>query len=286
MASTSPLKATHTATQIALFRPDESLPLLTQNAQPDQRPYIHPWRAPDGLGELTENAPGHHPWQHGLYVGLNQLNGYGFWLEGLGKDAHLDGTFHPEPLQAPILDGPTATWQVRSAWHTPGGNHLLDEEQRWRIHDHGIYISLDLDWTLTAVTDLHFSRYDYGGLFLRMPYRQETGGNALSSEGLGLPQAEGQRARWVAVAMPLDGRPDPAGLAFLDHPSNPEHPVPWRVDSQLGISPSRCIAGPWDLAAGASSQNHYSILAFCGPINAPFVDAAWLDFAGQDFPLA
>jgi len=285
MASSSLLKATHNATQIALFRPNESIPFLTQNAQLNRRPYIHPLHAPDGLGQLTEDAPGHHPWQHGLYVGLNQLNGYGFWLEGLGKDPHLDGTFHPEPLQAPILDGPTAAWQVRSAWRAPDGSHLLDEKQQWCAHDHGAYISLDLTWTLTAVTDLHFGQYDYGGLFLRMPYRQETGGHALSSEGLELPQAEGQRARWVAVAMPLADRPDPAGLAFLDHPDNPEHPVPWRVDGQLGISPSRCIARAWDLAAGAASQNRYRVLAFCGPINATFVDTAWSDFAGQDSPL-
>lgn len=282
MTRTNTLKATCTASQIALYRAPATVPFLTQHAQADQRPYIHPLLAPDGCGVLTENTPDHHPWQHGIYVGLNQINGYGFWLEGLGQDTHLDGTFHPAPLEAPIINGPTASWHVHSAWRAPDGNHLLDEKQHWHLQDHDTYLSLDLDWTLSAATDLHFGQYAYGGLFLRMPYRQETGGQALSSTGLSLPQAEGQRARWVAVAMPLKDRSDPAGIAFLDHPDNPEHPVPWRVDGQLGISPSRCIAGSWDLAAKHTSLNRYRILTFCGSINPEFVDTAWNDFSHQN----
>src|SRR5262245_11744128 len=101
------LRADHSASGISLFRGAGSEPLLVQHADPDRRPYLHPIRPPDGIGVLTEDAPPHHPWQHGLYVGLNDVNGVGFWKEGAG-----DGTFHPRPLASPVVAVNEAHWTV------------------------------------------------------------------------------------------------------------------------------------------------------------------------------
>jgi hypothetical protein len=60
---------------------DSNMPVLVQEAPEQGRPYIHPLHAPKGGGILTENAPGHHPWQHGLYVGLNDVTGLKVWAE-------------------------------------------------------------------------------------------------------------------------------------------------------------------------------------------------------------
>ena len=70
-----------------------------------------------------------------------------------------------------------------------------------------------------------------------------------------------------------------AGVAILDHPGNPEHPAPWRVDSQLGIAPSRCIAGDWRLAAGGSSRNRYRLLSFTGAPDSTAIESVWRNFA-------
>lgn len=43
---------------LQLFRNGQTEPILTQNAKPDCRPYIHPILAPDGQGELTQYSPG------------------------------------------------------------------------------------------------------------------------------------------------------------------------------------------------------------------------------------
>jgi hypothetical protein len=114
-----------------------------------------------------------------------------------------------------------------------------------------------------------------------MPYRQEFGGQAINSEGQINSLAEGKRARWVACSMPIEGRTDQAGLAYMDHPNNPEHPVPWRVDYQLGISPSRCIAGQWQLAKGEAKTSQYRILVFCGSTNPIAMNVYWNDFAAK-----
>src|SRR5687767_769501 len=43
--------------------------LVTQNAAPNHRPYLHPLRASDGR-VVTEDRPAHHPHQTGLFWGL------------------------------------------------------------------------------------------------------------------------------------------------------------------------------------------------------------------------
>jgi hypothetical protein len=278
-----PIRCEHTQGQLALYRDGGPLPLLTQMAVTDTRPYIHPLLSPDGVGEMTENQPGHHLWQHGLYVGLNDVNGVGFWTEGLTGSA-LDGTFHPRPLAEPeIVDSNTVSWEVVTDWRAPDGAPLLTETQCWRFTDNGATYLLDLDWTLAARTALRFGQYSYGGLFLRMPWRAETGGDILSSEGARSHEtAEAQRARWVALSMPVPGRSTgPVGVAFFDHPTNPEHPNPWRVDGNLGIVPSRCIAGGWSLSAGTETLSRYRLYVFQGPIDAATIEAEWARFARE-----
>jgi hypothetical protein len=282
----SQLSAVATSQRIALSRPGTAAPLLVQQAAPDRRPFLHPVLAPDGVGVVTEDAPSHHPWQHGIYTGLNDVNGAGFWMEGLREHARAtDGTFHPRPLAAPRLSGATAAWSVLTEWRAPaaaGGAPLLEETQAWRFEDGGAGFVLDLDWTLRAAVDVAFGQYAYGGLFLRTPYRAERGGAVRSSEGGDARAADGARARWMAVAVPIEGRPEAlpdAGVAVLGHPSNPEFPPPWRVDRQLGVSPSRCVAGAWRLPAGAASTERYRLLVFAGPIDAAAVEAQWRRFA-------
>ncbi len=275
----SPLRGDHTPSCIAIFRHDQSTPLLVQRADPDTRPFIHPILAPDGNGTLTENAPPHHPWQHGLYVGLNDVNGVGFWTEGRANNPQ-DGSFHPRPLAKPSVDGSTCQWEVISDWRAPDGSPLMMESQAWSLRDLGTHYHLDLCWTLTAAIDLTFGAYSYGGLFVRMPFVNE--GTVVNSEGQRTSaDTEAQRARWVAIAMPLPDRQghDPtAGMAMMDHPGNPQHPVPWRVDGQLGISPSRCIAGAWHLTAGASSIAHHRVFIHAGPTDVSVVKSSWADF--------
>ncbi|REE67968.1 methane monooxygenase PmoA-like [Paenibacillus taihuensis] len=272
------LSVESTETCIRIFRGGTSEPIVEQRAEPGERPYIHPVVAPDGGGVLTENAPPHHPWQHGIYVGLNDVNGVGFWEEGL-RNKPTDGSFNPLRLQAIIVGPHYAAWEVETEWLDPNGQPMLVETQAWGLHDHGDRYELDLVWSLRAVTALAFGQYAYGGLFLRMPYRDEFGGQAINSEGRIGGEAEGQRARWVACCMPIEGRADQAGIAFLDHPGNAEHPVPWRVDGQLGISPSRCIAGAWQLAEGEVSTSKYRVLVFCGSTDSDVVNASWQSFA-------
>ncbi len=265
---------------LSIFRSGQDKPLLTQNAATGKRPFIHPILAPDGVGELTENEPSHHRWQHGLYVGLNDVNGYGFWTEGLTGNPQ-DGTFHPYPLEPPLILANRASWRVVSDWKAPNGEILLTETQNWSFEAQQDTFTLDLDWNLHSHSDLKFGESPYGGLFLRMPWRCETHADLLTGEGATTVQdAEGNRACWVALSMPIPERENgPAGFAFFDHPSNPDFPNPWRVDDNLGIAPSRSILGSWRLAAGSNAFNRYHLFIFTGEIDAESIQAQWDRFS-------
>ncbi|MBC8103235.1 MAG: PmoA family protein [Cytophagales bacterium] len=265
--------------RITFLRTEDGSVLLVQNALPDTRPFLHPIATPDGAGILTEDSPPHHPWQHGLYVGMNAVNGVGFWTE-----RERDGTFHPAPLTDPVAEGSQAEWKVTASWRDPSGDPVLTETQEWKLADQGSRLELGLRWTLAAeVPSVSFGRYDYGGLFLRMPYRSDADSpSLLTSEGATRPgEAEGKRARWVALAMTVGGKAKSAGIAILDHPGNPEHPTPWRVDEQYGIGPSRCISGAWQLEQGKPATARYRIVVFTGEPDAGLLNSRWQDFCEE-----
>lgn len=262
--------------KVGVFRSGSAEPIIVQNAQEDKRPFLHPIAVPGGSGSVTEEAPAHHPWQHGLYIGLNDVNGVGFWTEGMfPKNIDIDGTFHPEITGTARAEGNTAAWMVGTQYRSPKGDTLIRETQAWRVTDLGDRYELDLEWTLHAEQTLHFGAYDYGGPFLRMPFRDETGGAVFNSSGQHGTATAGQRARWVAVQMPVPGHSGEVLVALMDHPANLEHPVPWRVDKQLGVNPSVSIAGDWTIPQGRDRVFGYRVIVYARPVDAAVIEEAW-----------
>jgi hypothetical protein len=278
--STAGLRIEAVSGGLAVRRERDGVLLVGQNAKPGDRPHVHPLIAPDGVGEATENRPPHHPWQRGLYVGLNDVNGEDFWVEGLIPGwPSRSGSF--DVLSCEVLPTDhTAAWRVRTAYLDGDGDRLLVETQTWTLVDREVDYFLDLDWQLEAVVPVVFGAYEYGGPFLRMPYREGTPAEVLTSEGATTPaDADQQRARWVALGMPLPGReglPEPrVTVTIMDHPDNPEHPVPWRVDEDFGVAPSRCIAGEWRLEAGESTRAVHRFLVALGSPDAEAAESAY-----------
>ena len=171
-------------------------------------------------------------------------------------------------------------WIVETAWVAPDGTRLIHERQSWTLTDARETFDLDLDWELHAEREVEIGQFMAGGLFLRMPYSPERGGVAVNSDGLANGAAEKQRARWVSLSMPIKGRSDWAGMAIMEHPANPAYPSTWRVDNELGISPSRCIAGPWTIPAGGVDRYQHRIHVFTGQTDSKKIEERWQAFAG------
>lgn len=289
--------------QIEVYRDGTSTPILTQQARPDHRPFLHPIMAPDGVGELTEYSPGHHPHQTGLYWGFTRVNGTATdpailkeWFYKPDKPAEIQSQIGRDFFHHPGGDywrrvgaevrqatGTQVAWQTVYDMLDAAGAPILTETQSWSLEARDGRLVLDLEWRGQAQVDIAVNEFSYGGMFLRMPYRKENGGRALNSDGASGQEAEGQPARWVGVEMPIPGRDQRSeplcSIVIMDHPANPGHPTPWRVDGQLGIGPCRAIAGTWQIPEGTSAVFRHRLLIACGALDRAGIERTWEQFA-------
>ena len=255
--------------RITTTRASDKVTLVTQHAGAEMRPYLHPILAPNGKGELTEFSPGHHKHQTGLYWGFTRVNDRDYFHNNKG-DSWLR-----KDMRILETQGSQAKWQVVYDMLGADKKTVLTETQTWTLTDQGAQYTLDLEWQGLAVVDVTFGKYAYGGLFLRMPWTSKSGGEAINSEGLANGKAEGARARWVDVGMPIEGRDDWGHIVIMDHPKNDGHPTLWRVDGQLGVGPCRACAGEWQLSSGQTATFRHRILVYTGKTDREKVESQW-----------
>ncbi|MEO5599777.1 MAG: PVC-type heme-binding CxxCH protein [Cyclobacteriaceae bacterium] len=264
------------ASTISVFRGNDKEPILTQNAKPDFRPYMHPITAPDGKGVLTEYSPGHHKHQTGLYWGFTRVNGRDYFHNPQGD--------YWRRVSADVMEetGTQVTWQTVYDLLDEKGNAIMRETQKWSMREVSGKFLLDLDWSGEAQTDVVISKYDYGGLFLRMPWKEGIRGEVVNAARQRNEKAEGQPAMWVDVGMQVEGRKDLAHIAIFDHPDNKGYPQPWRVDGQLGIGPARARTGDWTIPKGETEVIRHQLVVYTGDLNDVSLTEAWGEFSGQN----
>ena len=251
--------------------------ILQHNARSGLRPYIHPLRTIDDTVCLTEDSPGHHPWQHGVQTGFHGVNGCDFWLDP-GQNANLPiGSI--EPISIGIIDRIHPSWTIEAIWRNTEGQSLLLEHQNWSLGLDSAHMILDLIWKLQAISDVRIEQHSYGGLFVRMPFRQYYEASVFNSAGQQGDETEQQPARWVSLHMPIEGSSKGGGIAILDHPANPDHPVKWRVDGQRGINPSPCIKEEMNLETGEAVTYRYRLVLQTKPLTFDQLTILWEKFA-------
>ena len=269
------LKHDARAGTIAVYRPGSATPVLVHNAPPDSRPYIHPIAAPDGKGILTETSPSHHPHQTGLYWGFTRLNGRDYF-HNRGRDY-----WRRSAVAVIDSDGEDVRWQTVYDLLDAGGGVVLTETARWTMRERSGAFVVDLEWKGEARTDVTIGQYDYGGLFLRMPWREGIRGEVVNAARQRNERAEGQRAMWIDVAMQVAGRSDLAHVAIFDHPANPGYPQPWRVDGQLGVGSARSRLGDATIKKGGTEVIRHQFIAYTGMLDDVELTTAWAAFSGN-----
>ncbi|MDH4089683.1 MAG: PmoA family protein [Cyclobacteriaceae bacterium] len=287
---------------ISVFRKGSSEAIVTQNAKPDFRPYLHPITAPDGKGQLTEYSPGHHKHQTGLYWGFTRVNGTGAPMDTVhkyfyqkekmpGMEAIIGRDFfhHPEgdhwkrqSYEVINAEGTEVSWKTVYDMLDNDGRPILQETQLWSMREQKGKFFLSLEWQGKALKDVTIGEFDYGGLFLRMPWKEGIRGEVVNAARQRNEKAEGQRAMWVDAGMQVEGREDLAHIAIFDHPENAGFPQPWRVDGQLGIGPVRARMGDWHIKSGETEIIRHQIVAYTGELNDVALTKLWDEYIGSN----
>ncbi|MDH3651445.1 MAG: PmoA family protein, partial [Saprospiraceae bacterium] len=286
---------------LSIFRTGEKKPVLVQNAKTGMRPYLHPIMSPDGNGSLTEYSPGHHKHQTGLYWGFTRVNGSDTpadtlkkWFynrdkpqhikDMIGRDFfHFNGESHWKKVSASTVEGEgdEVKWQTVYHMLDAAGNPILMETMNWSMMESNHKFLLDLRWEGKAIEDITINEFDYGGMFLRMPWRKDIEGEVVNNARQRNQQAEGKRAMWLDVGMEIEGRDDWGHVAIFDNPQNSGYPAPWRVDGQLGIGPTRAIAGDWQIQKGETEIIQHRIVAYTGELDDIEMGQMWKDYIGS-----
>ena len=273
-ASGSLLTATfdEEAGTIVIHRQGESEPIATQHAAADHRPYLHPIVAPDGKGLFTEYSPGHHKHQTGIYWGFTQVNGRDYFHNPQGD--------YWRRVSARVLaaNGPRVAWQTVYDLLDEAGEPILRETQIWSMKEEAGRYFMELEWKGDATQDITIGEYDYGGLFIRMPWTEGIKGNVMNAARHQNALAEGKRAMWLDVGMQVAGRDDFAHIAVFDHPDNNGFPQPWRVDGQLGVGPVRARMGDWQIKQGNSEYIRHQLVFYTGDMSDVEITELWTEY--------
>ena len=285
---------------IAIYREGEDEPIVTQNAGPGHRPFLHPIAAPDGNGLATQSSPDHHPHQTGLYWGFTRVNGEPMdedtlrqWFYRRDKPADIARAVGRDYFHNPGGDywrrdsamvvtesGSEVKWQTVYGMLDAEGSAFMTETQNWTMRAEEDRFILDLEWAGEAHTDVSINEMSYGGLFLRMPWHKDIAGEAVNAARQRNAQAEGQRAMWVDVGMQVEGREDLLHVAIFDHPMNVGFPLTWRVDGQLGVGPTRARMGDWHIPEGVTELIRHRLIVYTGELDDIELTEDWQEYAG------
>lgn len=286
---------------IEVFRTNGKTALVTQNAKSDMRPYLHPILAPNTKVALTEYSPGHHKHQTGLYWGFTRVNGTGadeamlkesFYKKDkttdvkakIGRDYfHNNGASHWEKVSTEVLEaeGKRVKWKTVYNLLDENRQPILEETQTWTFAQKADKYLLNLEWNGKALTDITINKFNYGGLFLRMPWRKDKEGEAINAARQRNGKAEGQRAMWVDTGMEIEGLDNWGHIAIFDHPENSGFPQNWRVDSQLGIGPAPTKTEDLIIKKGEIKSFLHQVVAYSGALNSIEMNELWAEYSGN-----
>ena len=258
---------------LEVFLNGVSEPLIIQNAKDGFRPYLHPIKGPNGNGVFTQYSPGHHKHQTGLYWGLTRVNGRDYF--------HNPSSKYWRKKSSNIIKnlGDSVEWETIYEMLNNEGEALMIETQSWSmsVSKRGEII-LDLVWKGYANEKITVSKYNYGGLFLRMPWKRNIKAETINSEGDKNQTGEGKRANWIDIGMEISGLDELGRIVIYDHPSNDGFPNQWRIDGQFGIGPASARRGDWEIKKGDHKIFKHRLIVYSGKHDKPLVNQQWKEW--------
>lgn len=173
-------------------------------------------------------------------------------------------------------------FQQKFLWHSPEQGDLLTETCIARVAPgpcDGFLLDLTLLMHAQESTTLSFGP-DAPALFtalLPSSLLPDGGGQIRNCEGLyGIELLNERATAWIGATGVVHG--ETAGIVWLDHPDNPCHPPPWRLNAQGQIAPCPFLKRSLSLPPFATLRWRYRILIHRG-----YVEQGWASDRLQEF---
>jgi hypothetical protein len=233
--------------------------------------FIHPIWTPQGK-VLTRIHPSDHihhlgfwnPWTKTEFEGRE----VDFWNIGDGQGTVRFVRF--ESLQSGPVYASFKALQEHVDLTAPGGEKVALNE----IWDIKVWNTVPINnkfliWDFTSIqkcastSSLLIKKYRYGGFGFRGTSDWDiNNSNFLTSEGKTRENGNGTRSRWCNVFGQTDE--GHAGILFLSHPQNYEHPEPVRIWPQGDIFFGFCpvVYSDLEIKSGQTYQQQYRILTY------------------------
>ncbi|MBU6180700.1 MAG: PmoA family protein [Verrucomicrobia bacterium] len=260
---TDPVEIFHGERRLVSYRAglDRGLPIFDPVVGPTGGAYT----APPDKGTEGKGDP-----RGGAWFSLGKVNGYNFHPSPGGPVAGIrTGRIVHRALNGVLIKGPAIVIRTKSEWRDgddPTRRIASDQREITLYYREDGSLAMDLALELMAdAGDLEIGPDPEGAWFVRaFPglVRKEGGGKADPGTG-----AAGARAEWL-VCQGTEAKGEAAGIAILDHPSNPGHPVAWTVrgDGILAANPFADPAAPPRVVPnGESIRFRYRTIFFRGP---------------------
>lgn len=249
--------------------------------------FIHPLWSPAG-----EVLTWMHPQDHIHHLGLwnpwtsTEFEGrhVDFWNIGKGEGTVRFVRF--DYVRGGPVFGEFRAIQEHVDLKAPGGEKAaLNEELTVRVWNSGPESDYWMvDYTAgqrcASSSPLKLLEYRYGGLGFRATEKWgENNNNYLTSEGKTRKDGHGTRARWCNVFGSTEK--GPAGIVFMSHPANHEHPEPMRIWPEGDVFFNFCPIqkADWTLEPGNEYVLRYRLYVYDGSVTAQEAERLWRDFA-------
>lgn len=265
--------------------------------------FIHPMYTPDGL-VVTRIQPRDHYHHYGIWNPwtVTKIEGreVDFWNLAKGQ-----GTVRFAGLLSTVSGPVYAGFKVRQEHVMFTGEETTEKtaiNEVWDVRAAAMTLEGRTVWAVDMTTtlsnalnsDIELSAYRYGG---GLGFRATDDWNkdnlvVLTSEGKTRNDADGTRARWADIRGAGRNKTGTAGVLFLSHVANREHPEPMRVWPESGgpngmmffeFCPIR--HNPWMLKPNNDYVLRYRMLIYDGTINPETAEVLWKNFAQPPVPV-
>jgi len=269
-------------------------------AGPDvSKPYLHPLRAASGTYvtrmwpmENVGNEPTDHKHQRGLWFAHAKVNNLDFWNNEASYTTPHRGKITLNKLGA-TRSGNEGSIEAAFDWTDLDGNKLLTEARTMIFRDDPALRMIDFDIALTAVTRVTFHDEKDGlfGLRIRPDLQeQKHSGKIVNAEGLETEKLVwGKPSNWADYSGDVNG--EKLGIAILDHPENPRHPVRWHARgyglfaaNPFGLAVftgDKSQDGSLTLEPGQKLRFRYRVIVHPGDARSANIAALWQKYAGR-----